>query len=82
MAEINAVIEIDPMCAEAHRQLGLVYGYIGMLEKAVDELLQAVNLDLQNVSARNDLALTYTMLGMFEEAKAEFEAVLAIDPNN
>ncbi|MGB9587700.1 MAG: tetratricopeptide repeat protein, partial [Armatimonadota bacterium] len=36
----------------------------------------------ESVEIRNDLAMTYAMLGMYDEAKAEFLAVLEIDPSN
>lgn len=67
---------------EVHRQIGLVYGFIGLFDESLQELLTAIQLAPEDIGIRNDLALTYAMLGMTDEAKAEFEAVLVVDPNN
>jgi tetratricopeptide (TPR) repeat protein len=78
----TAVLECEPNNVEAHRHLGLVYGFIGLFDESIDELKTAVNLDQKNLKARNDLALTYSMLGMCDEAKCEFMTVLSADPEN
>lgn len=81
-SEIQAVLEQQSDNAEAHHQLGLVYGFIGLFDESIHHLEQGTHLDPENVLARNDLALTYTMLGRYEEAKAEFAGVLERDRQN
>lgn len=81
-AAFKSILELDFNHAEAHHQLGLVYGFIGMFDESIEELTTAVRLNGTDLRARNDLALTYCMLGMSEQAKAEFEAVLSADPDN
>lgn len=80
--EFKAVLAMDADNAEAHRQLGLVYGFMGLFDESLEELTLAVSLANGDINARNDLALTYCMLGMCDEAKAEFQAVLSVDPQN
>jgi Flp pilus assembly protein TadD len=80
--ELKAVLEMDPECASAHREMGLVLGFTGFFDESIDELRKSVQLDPTLLDARNDLALTYAMLGMVDEAKSEFQAVLELDPTN
>ena len=80
--EIKFVLEADPGCARAHRELGLVLNFTGFFEESLDELRKSVELDPTSLDARNELALAYSMLGMLDEAKREFEAVLELDPTN
>ena len=61
--ELKAVLAERPDHAEAHHQLGLVYGFVGLFDESLSELEQATRIDPDNTLARNDLALTYTMLG-------------------
>jgi tetratricopeptide (TPR) repeat protein len=80
--EIKFVLEADPNCARAHRELGLVLNFTGFFEESLDELRKSVELDGTCLDTRNELALAYSMLGMMDEAKREFEAVLELDPTN
>lgn len=81
-AELEAVVASEPENADAHWQLGLVYGFMGLFDESLTELITAVRLDSTNLELHNDLGLTYCMLGMWNEAKAEFEYVLSADPEN
>lgn len=81
-ADLRAVLETEPDCAEAHHQLGLVYGFTGQFDEAVEELKRAAELAPDSVTILNDLGLTYAMIGMYDEARAVFEQVLRIDPGN
>lgn len=80
--EFQAILGMDSQNAAAHRQLGLVYGFMGLFDESIDELQTAVELDGDDVGIRNDLALTYAMLGMVDEAKTHFMFVLLADPEN
>ncbi len=81
-AELRSVLQEAPDHAEAHHQLGLVYGFVGLFDESVAELEQCVRISPTSVLARNDLALTYTMLGRYDEAKQEFAQVLEKDRQN
>lgn len=80
--DLQAALALDPNCAEAHRQLGLVYGFTGEFEPAVESLRRAAEIAPDSVPILVDLGLTYAMLGMTDEAKATFEEVLRLDPAN
>jgi tetratricopeptide (TPR) repeat protein len=82
IVEFQAILSVYPEHIDAHRQLGLVYGFLGQFDESIRELLEAVSLNGGDVNARNDLALTYAMIGLFEEAQSEFLAVLSDDPDN
>lgn len=82
IAILKDILADDPDNAEAHRELGLIYGFQGLFDESVEELTIAVGLDGSRPDFLCDLAMTHAMLGMFDEAKPEFEKVLAMDPEN
>ncbi len=82
IAILENVLASDPDHVEAHRQLGLIYGFQGLFDESVEALEKAVSLDDSRADILCDLAMTHAMLGMFDEAKPEFEKVLAMDPEN
>ncbi len=82
VAILTPLIEEDPGSAEAHRQLGLIYGFQGLFDESLEVLAKAVGLDSSRADILCDLAMTHAMLGMFDEAKEEFERVLELDPGN
>ncbi len=79
---LAAILEHEPDNADAHRQLGLVYGFQGLFDESLEELGRAVVLSDGRADVLCDLAMTHCMLGMYEEAKPEFERVLELDPEN
>jgi Flp pilus assembly protein TadD len=82
IAELRQALIEEPNSAEAHHQLGLVFGFVGEFDDSLSSLKRAVDLRQDNVPVLNDLAKTYAMLGMYEEARAGFEEVLRLDPGN
>ena len=82
VATLKELLAEDPDLSEAHRQLGLVYGFTGEFDASLEELEKAVSLDGSNLGTRIDLAKTFAMLGMYDEAKTGFEYVLSVDPDN
>ncbi len=70
-------LDIDPLCAEACKALGLVYYKQWRFRKSKDLLLKAIDLKSNYAAARADLGVVYTYLGDFE--KAERERLLAYD---
>ncbi len=60
----EAAVEADPDSAEAHNNLGLIYGkYEGRYGKAVDEFRRAIEIDSKFPDARNNLAIACYLLG-------------------
>ena len=49
--EIKSVLLENPQYAEAHHQLGLVYGFVGLFDESVTELEEAVRLHPTNLLA-------------------------------
>ncbi|HOQ28394.1 MAG TPA: hypothetical protein PLH36_06615, partial [Armatimonadota bacterium] len=56
--------------------------YSGLFDESIAEFERVREEAPDFLQARNNLGLTYAMLGMNDEAKAEFQFVLARDPNN
>lgn len=79
---LQDVLASNPGSPEGHRQLGLIYGFMGLFDESLEELVVATGLAPDNTDILCDLAMTHAMLGMFDEAKAEFEKVLESDPDN
>lgn len=84
IAELKAILAIDPALAEAHVLLALAYRSIGsndMLAEAVAEFRQALALDSRLATARFYLANAYLDLGRAERAREELELALAQVPD-
>jgi Flp pilus assembly protein TadD len=82
VAALEAVLSVEPACARARHELGLVMGFIGEFDRATDELRRAAELAPDDAQIRLDLGLTYAMIGMTDEAREAFEGVLRLDPGN
>ena len=46
--DLQAVLAEEPNCAEAHHQLGLVYGFIGEFERSLEELQKISGISRQS----------------------------------
>jgi tetratricopeptide (TPR) repeat protein len=68
--------------AQAHTNLANIYFNQKRFEKALGQLLLAVDLDPSLIPPRLLLGATYMELKYPERAKIEFEAVLKMDPDN
>jgi Flp pilus assembly protein TadD len=73
-------ITVDPSCAQAHGDLGLLYSRRSQLNEAARELRTAKELDFRQVAARTELGLVLLRLGKEEEALWEFREVLRVEP--
>jgi tetratricopeptide (TPR) repeat protein len=83
IAELKAILAIDPRLADAHLLLGIAYRSAGSPEltgEATAELLQALALDPGSVPARYYLARLYIDLGRAKRAREELEKALAQMP--
>ena len=79
IAELKAILAVDPRSAQAHMLLGVAYrtkGSPDLLGEAAGELRQAIQLDPSLAPARLYLAHLYLDLARPERAKAELQAAL------
>ncbi len=73
---------LDPRSDDAHALLGIVLCRKGNTPAGIDALGQAVVLNPANVVARTNLATARQQAGHLEAARAEWQAVLGLDPSN
>jgi TolB-like protein/DNA-binding winged helix-turn-helix (wHTH) protein/Tfp pilus assembly protein PilF len=73
MKECRRALELDPSLDEAHHLLGNVLMHIGLLDKALAELREAVALNPDNVPAQFHLAGAEAYVGNYDEALKGFE---------
>ncbi len=65
-----------------HLQLGVRYLNLNKLDAARDNLLQAVNLDNQDVQAHNALAFLYEKLNQTEDARNHYQIAFKLNNND
>ena len=68
VALLQDVLAEEPDQAQAHHELGLVYGFTTRLEESLEELERAAALQPSSRAFRHDLGLTYAMVGEFDKA--------------
>ena len=73
MKECHRALELDPNLDEAHHLLGNVLLHIGLFDKALAELREAVVLNPDNVPAQFHLAVAEEFVGNYTEALKGFE---------
>jgi len=66
--ELRRAIELNANFDEAHQQLGAVYNHIGLLDKAADELHQALAINPTYTGVRFRLGINLLSQGKYEEA--------------
>ena len=79
IAELKAILAVDPRSAQAHALLGIAYrtkGAPDLLGEAAGELRQAIDLDPSLIPARLYLAHLYLDLARPERAREELNAAL------
>ncbi|MCI0405628.1 MAG: protein kinase [candidate division Zixibacteria bacterium] len=74
-------LEIDPLCAEACKALGLVYYKQAHYRKAKEQFLKALELKPGFAPAHSNLASTCIYLGDFERAEREYLVAYEEDPS-
>lgn len=80
LREIDTVVALFPEDASALVSRGMIYDRLNRAEDAIASLKKAVELNPQYENARFQLALILEGRGRFEEARAEYETLLALEP--
>ena len=73
VGEFRQAIAINPVYAEAHRNLARVYYLRKQYKEAADEYRTLTHLEPQDVDAYVQLALTFTHLEQYDEAIRQLE---------
>jgi Tfp pilus assembly protein PilF len=82
LIQYRAVLQRDPLNAEAHNNLGLLYRDKNLFDEAVKEFQAAIAIDQRYVKGHNNLGVAYLSQRKSEAAAAEFKTALALDPKN
>jgi tetratricopeptide (TPR) repeat protein len=73
--EFRRAVLLDPTMDEAHHQLGTVYIHLGMWEKCLAELNQALSLNPANTMARFRIGVLHSYRQEYGEALRQVEAI-------
>jgi tetratricopeptide (TPR) repeat protein len=79
---LQQVLAMDPNHIDARHQMALIVGFTGDFDGSLAQLEKLGAQFPRNLGVKYDLAMTQMMLGMQDEACANFNAILAIDPNH
>ncbi len=79
--EYQAALRINPDYAEAHYNLGVVYGQQGRIDEAIREYQAALRINPDYAEAHHNLGLVYGQQGRTDEAIREYQAALRINPD-
>ena len=74
------ILNLYPDDANAHYNLGVLYGGLGRYAEAGVEYTAALRINDQDLSARNNLANVLLRQGRIDEAIHHYEIVLALNP--
>ncbi len=80
--EFELTLKYSPNHDQALEALGLVYGKLGMCEKALPYFEKAYSLKPEDKLYVTNLAVTYEKTQRFPEAKKAYKKLLAIDKDN
>jgi tetratricopeptide (TPR) repeat protein len=80
VAELEAVVELQPELANPHVDLGIAYSRTGRLADAAASFERAVALSATHPIAHEELGLVYRKLARFADARAQYEQALALYP--
>lgn len=75
-------VEIDPNFVSALHNLGKVYAFRGLFEKASTFYLRALNVLPNDVAVNFSLGCVYAQMGLRDKAVNQWEKVLEINPNH
>ena len=74
-------IEIDPSSAEAHNDFGVFLSRSGEVDRAIDELIQAVKLANARAAYHENLGRVYRKKKLWKEAERELAEASRLAPN-
>jgi tetratricopeptide (TPR) repeat protein len=80
--QLQMVLRVQPLHADALHQIGLIQGFEGDFDASLDTLQKLSTKYPNNLSIRYDLAMTQMMLGMNDEACANFRFILSVNPSH
>ena len=72
---VKRAVALDPNLEQAHHHLGIMYFHIGLLDKAEEELRQALAINPTDTLARFRLGSINVCRGKYEEALTVFKTV-------
>ena len=81
-SEYEKVIQIWPLYAEAHNNLGLVFKDLGKHGQAIYHFEKALGLNPDYVRAYHNLGVIYHLKGELKRAIKNYQAALALDRGN
>jgi tetratricopeptide (TPR) repeat protein len=73
--EYRRALELDPSLDEARNQLALVYGHVGLLDEALQQLEQGIAVNPSNTVARYRIGEMLLFQGKYEEALTALRSV-------
>jgi DNA-binding winged helix-turn-helix (wHTH) protein/tetratricopeptide (TPR) repeat protein len=73
LVQVQCAEEIDPLSLGVHIEVGRIYYWSRMYDRAIDAYRKVVDLDPQYARAHTRLGMTYAASGNFSEAIREFE---------
>ena len=73
--------ESTPTDAEAHCNLGVIYGQQGRTDEAIREYQAALRINPDYDEAHYNLGVIYRQQGRIDEAIREYQAALRINPD-
>jgi len=76
----NEAIRINPMCADAHNDLGIIFLEKGEIDKAIQHLAEAVKLNPSSADFHFNLGNAFKEKQRYGEATEEYLQAVQIDP--
>ncbi|MGI9069590.1 MAG: protein kinase domain-containing protein [Pyrinomonadaceae bacterium] len=75
MQSYRRALALNPNLDEAHNQLAAVYGHIGLLDEAIQELQKTLAINPSNSSARFRVGTSLSFQGKYEQAVPIYNSV-------
>jgi superkiller protein 3 len=78
----SKAVDLDPMDMDTHRSYAVTLIWVGLRQKAVEQLEDAITINPNLTSPYFELAIQYIALGKYEQAVATYEKILSLEPRN
>lgn len=82
LEDMNEAIRLDPACAWAHANRGIVHRWMNRDNEALRDLDRAIELDPDNAETISRRGVTYGMMGQYENALRDLDKAIELEPNN